>query len=149
MNNLSHRITWSRSQGVTLVEILLVISLLMIILSFAIPTMGGATARAELAAAVENVEYSLDSARNAARMNETAITVGVVQRTGDPAQVMELKRGNGSSAGIPEYRLPEDIEWVADRPRFEFDERGLVLDPGSITLVSRTDDDVRATIAVN
>ena len=149
MSTSSHPISWSRSRGVTLVEILLVISLLIIILSFAIPSMGGATARAEMAAAVENVEYSLKSARNMARMKETEITIDVVQRAGDPAQVLEFKRGNGQSAGIPEYRLPEDIEWVADRQHFEFDGRGLVLDPGTVTLLSRSDDSVRATIAVN
>ena len=137
-----------RSRGITLVEILLVLSLLAIILSFAIPSMGGAVARAELTAAVENVEYSLDRARNLARLKETEVTVGIEQRTGDVARTLDFTQNGGSSAGIPEYRLPEDIELVADRPGFVFDDRGLVRDPGTITLVSRVDDEVSATITV-
>lgn len=139
--------TRSRSRGITLVEILLVLSLLAIILSFAIPSMGGAVARAELTAAVENVEYSIERARNLARMKETEVTVGIEQRAGDKARTLDITQGGGS-AGIPEYRLPEDIDLVADQPAFVFDDRGLVRDPGTITLVSRVDDEVSAIITV-
>ena len=50
--------------------------------------------------------------------------------------------------GIPEYRLPEDIELVTDQESFVFDERGLVKTPGSIILVSRVDESVTETVEV-
>lgn len=149
MNRNIQTTSLSRSRGVTLVEILLVISLLVILISFAIPSMSGATAKADLMAAVENVEYSIGTARNTARMNESGITVDFKTYAGEQAQVISFSRGkSGSNAGIPEYRLPEDIELVIDQESFVFDERGLVENPGNIILVSRLDETVTATIAV-
>ena len=63
-----NKIHFKHARGITLVEILLVISLLVILLSFAIPSMGGAAAKAEMTATVENVQHSIQSARNMARM---------------------------------------------------------------------------------
>ena len=149
MNKKAQSISFHRSRGVTLVEILLVISLLVILLSFAIPSMSGATAKADLTAAVENVEYSIDVARNTARMNESGITVDFKTYAGEQAQVVSFSRSaSGSSAGIPEYRLSEDIELLTDQEYFVFDERGLVENPGTITLVSRVDESVMATVEV-
>ena len=149
MNTKIHTVSLHRSRGVTLVEILLVISLLVILLSFAIPSMSGATAQADLTAAVENVEYSIEAARNTARMNESGITVDFKTYAGEQAQVVSFSRSaSGASAGIPEYRLSEDIELLTDQEYFVFDERGLVENPGTITLVSRVDESVMATVEV-
>lgn len=139
----------SHSRGITLVEILLVISLLMIVLSFAIPTMGSATAKAEMTAAVENVEYSIESARKMARLKETGVTVDFRSYPGEQTSVISISAvGKSADAGIPEYRLPEDIELVATEESFVFDERGLVQNPGDIILVSRVDETVTTTVVV-
>ena len=149
MNKKIQSTSLHRSRGVTLVEILLVIALLVILLSFAIPSMSGATAKADMMAAVENVEYSIETARNTARMNESGITVDFKTYAGEQAQVIAFSRTkSGANAGIQEYRLPEDIELVTNQKNYVFDERGLVATSGTITLVSRVDETVTATVEV-
>ena len=146
-----HPVSLNRSRGITLVEILLVISLLVIILSFAIPSLSGATAKADMTAAVENVEYSIQTARNTARLHETGIAVEFITHAGEPSRAIAFRvvdPGKGGATGIPEYRLPEDIELVTDKASFVFDQRGLVENPGIITLVSRTDESVTAKVEV-
>lgn len=149
MNKKIQSISLHRSKGVTLVEILLVIALLVILLSFAIPSMSGATAKADMMAAVENVEYSIETARNTARMNESGIIVDFKIFAGEQAQVISFSRKkSGQTAGIPDFRLPEEIELVTNQESYVFDERGLVATPGLITLVSRVDETVTATVEV-
>ena len=149
MNKKIQSISLHRSKGVTLVEILLVIALLVILLSFAIPSMSGATAKADMMAAVENVEYSIETARNTARMNESGIIVDFKSFAGEQAQVISFSRKkSGQTAGIPDFRLPEEIELVTNQENYVFDERGLVATPGMITLVSRVDETVTATVEV-
>lgn len=149
MKNKAHPISLSRSRGVTLIEILLVIALLVIVLSFAIPTMSNATAKADMMATVENVEYSVQSARNTARLLESGITIDFKNYAGEQAQVISFSPAKpGSNVGIPEYRLPEDIELVSDQESFVFDERGLVQNPGRIILVSKVDESVTETVEV-
>lgn len=149
MNKKIQSISLHRSKGVTLVEILLVIALLVILLSFAIPSMSGATAKADMMAAVENVEYSIETARNTARMNESGIIVDFKSFAGEQAQVISFSRKkSGQTAGIPDFRLPEEIELVTNQENYVFDKRGLVATPGMITLVSRVDETVTATVEV-
>ena len=59
MKNITHSTPPNRSKGITLVEILLIIALLVILLSFAMPSVGGAAAKAEMTATVENVQHSM------------------------------------------------------------------------------------------
>lgn len=149
MRTYSNLNSLPRSKGVTLVEILLVIALLVIVLSFAIPSMGGASAKADMLAAVENVEYSVKAARNAARMSEKGTSLEITRQAGASSQALKFTRaGSENGIGIPEYRLPEDIELVTNQAVFEFDERGLVRNPGAITLVSRADEAISETIEI-
>jgi type II secretory pathway pseudopilin PulG len=149
MKKKAHQITLSRSRGITLIEILLALSLLVIVLSFAIPSMSSVTAKADMTATVENVEYSIRTARNTARLSEAGITIDFKTYAGEQAQVIAftpVKRG--MNAGIPEYHLPEGIELVTDQESFIFDERGLVENPGTIILVSKADETITATVEV-
>lgn len=149
MKNKAHPISLSRSRGITLIEILLVISLLVIILSFAIPSVSSATAKADMMATVENVQYSIRSARNSARLLEAGVTVDFKNYAGEQAQVISFSPVKpGLNVGIPEYRLPEDIELVSDQESFVFNERGLVQNPGRIILVSKVDESVTETVEV-
>lgn len=153
MNNnaLSH--PYSRSRGVTLVEILLVVAMLVILLSFAMPSVGTATARAELKAAVENVQYSIDAARNLARMTESSVTVNIgpasqpeapagAESSGEPQRIMF------SRPEIQDYALPADIRLVADHDSYVFDSRGLVQEPGRVTLLSAADESISSAIDI-
>lgn len=155
MNNnaLSH--PFSRSRGVTLVEILLVVAVLVILVSFAMPSVGNATVRAELKAAVENVQYSIDAARNLARMTESSVAVNI-----RPASQPETATGAESRSGgepqrimfsrpeIQDYLLPAGIRLVADHDTYVFDSRGLVLEPGRVTLLSATDESIASAIDI-
>lgn len=164
VNALSNPV--SRSRGITLVEILLVISLLVILLSFAMPTVGNATARAELKATVENVQYSVSAARNVARMTESSLALNIESSPAENVQRITFSRPeehqdvNGQAAhgqgaqegtqglGLQEYRLPEGILLVSEHEQFVFDPRGLVGEAGRIMLVSAADESISATIDV-
>ena len=127
----------------------MVISLLVILLSFAIPSMSSASAEAGMKAAVENVEYSIEAARKTARLNEAGVAMEFKTYAGEQAQVIAFSRiKSGSDAGIPEFRLSEDIELVKSQESFVFDARGLVENPGKIILVSKVDETVTATVDV-
>lgn len=140
-----------RSRGITLVEILLVISVLVILLSFAMPSAGSATARAELKAAFENVQYSVDAARNAARMTESSVSLDIVATGPAPSaagSAQTLTFGPSAGPDLQDYRLPEGIRLVADRDSYVFDERGLVSEPGHILLVSEADESLTSTVEI-
>lgn len=146
MKKIAHITPLNRSRGVTLVEILLVISLLVILLSFAIPSVGGAAAKADMTATVENVEHSIQSARNMARMNETDVTVLFDAQAGQESNVISFE--SKVHTGILNYRLPKDIVLISDQDTLVFDERGLLANPAQITLVSKADETVTATLEV-
>jgi len=142
----------SRVKGITLIEILVIISMLAIIVSFAIPSVGGATARAEMEATVENVRFSLQSARNVARMTESSIAVNIENNPYDSAQKITFSSLGSNKSGklneLQEYLLPAEIELLSDRESFVFDERGLVKEPGRIILASRADDSISAELDI-
>jgi prepilin-type N-terminal cleavage/methylation domain-containing protein len=154
VNALSNPV--SRSRGVTLVEVLLVISLLVILLSFAMPTVGNATARAELKATLENVQYSVAAARNVARMSESSVVMNIESIPAENVQRITFsrpeenrgKQGGTQGLGLQEYRLPTGIRLVSDHERFVFDPRGLVGEAGRITLVSAADEAISSAIDV-
>lgn len=151
---LSNPVT--RSRGITLVEILLILSLLVILLSFAMPSVGNATARAELKASVENVQYSVSAARNVARMTESSVALNIQSSPADKAQRITFSRPEESQGdsmgsqevGLQEYRLPEGIRLVSDHERFVFDPRGLVGEAGRILLVSAADESISSAVDV-
>ena len=142
-----------RAQGITLVEILMAISLLVILVAFALPSVGNATARAEMKAVLENLEYSVGTARNVARLTESSISLNIESLPGTKVQTITFSRP-GQMPGqrgpdIPDYRLPEGIQLVSDRDRFVFDPRGLVEHPGRVQLVSRTDEEITSELDIN
>lgn len=148
MNRHPNISTRSRARGITLVEILVVIAMLLILASFAVPSMSNATAKAEMTATVENVEYSIQAARNTARMNETQVAVEFSDAHAGTQTISFQAKGSGSLPGMQDYLLPESIQLVSAQRGFEFDSRGLVENPGTIVLVSKADDSVTSTIEV-
>jgi Tfp pilus assembly protein FimT len=147
-------LTKSRSlhKGITLIEILLIISLLAVLVSFAIPSIGGAAARAEMTAAVENVQFSIDAARDVARMTGSDISVNLESSLNDQVQVITFsstKRGRTDpTGGLQDYRLPDDIQMLSNHEVFVFNGRGLAESPGEIILVSKIDESITSTLQV-
>lgn len=138
-----------RCRGITIVEILLVISVLAILISFAVPGIDRATARAEIRAATEHVQYSIDTARKLARMTETSVTLHAEPPDGATPQHVRLSgRGLGDALAAPDYRVPDSIRLVADHAAFTFDERGLASNPGRLVLVSEVDETIFSELEV-
>jgi len=149
-----HRNSKNRCQGITLIEILVILGFLAIIASFAAPSISAATARADMRAASENLQYSMQIARNTARMTESKVTMNILEEEqgGQGQRVTFSVSGPGlkalGQAGLQDDRLPVDIELVSDYGSYEFDGRGIVENPGVITLVSRTDESLFTSLEV-
>ena len=103
-----------RCQGITLIEILLVMGLLVIIASFATPSLSKATTKAEMQAVAENIQYSIRIAQNTARMTETKVILNVQS---DPASenhgvsfsVSDKALSALGQTGLQEYLLDDDF----------------------------------------
>jgi type II secretory pathway pseudopilin PulG len=149
-----HRISKHYCQGITLIEILLILGFLAILTSFAVPSISTATARADMRAASENLQYSIQSARNTARMTESKVTMSILEeeQRGQSQRITFAVSGPGlkalGQAGLQDDRLPVDIKLVSDYSSYEFDGRGIVENPGVITLVSRTDESLFTSLEV-
>jgi hypothetical protein len=102
-------------------------------------------------AASENLQYSIQSARNTARMTESKVTMNILEEEqgGQGQRITFVVSGPGlkalGQAGLQDDRLPVDIKLVSDYSSYEFDGRGIVENPGVITLVSRTDESLFAS----
>jgi len=137
-------------RGITLIEILLAISVLVILVSFALPSVNGATVKSEMRAAAENVEHSIHAARNLARMNDKPVAVHFESAPYDRITFSAPGAGrNDFSSALQEYRLPDQIQLVSNRESFVFDRRGLIDAPGQVTLVSRVDNDITQSFDVD
>ena len=153
MNDASHTHCRPPARGITLVEILMILSLLAILVAFALPSASSATARSELKAAAENVQYSVETARNVARMTESAVSLDLGSSADAEVRTIRFshpgQRMQGRAPAIQEYRLPEGIRLPSDHDQYVFDSRGLVEKPGSIQLVSLADDSISTTLQVD
>ena len=129
----------------------MVISLAAILISFAIPSVSGAAARAEMKAASENLEFSIDSARKAARMSGRPVAMHV-QRLADKSSIIRFSAADSPVIGLAmelgEYRLPDDIRLECDRDTYRFDDRGLLDAPGQLVLVSLVDETITTVVRV-
>jgi Tfp pilus assembly protein FimT len=133
-------------RGITLIETLMAIGFLVIIAAFATPSISIATARADMHAASENLQYSIRIARNTARMTESEVTMNILEEgpDGQNQRITFTVSEQGLKAlaqpGLQENRLPVGIMLVSQNKYFKFNERGFVENPGVITLVSRTNE---------
>ena len=151
---MHRKLNINRCRGVTLIEILMILGLLLIIASFAVPSAGNAMARADMLAASENLQYSIRIARNTARMTESKVTMNILEAgPGGENQritfsVSALGRKALAQAELQETRLPVDIRLVSDYSSYDFDGRGIVQNPGRITLVSMTDESLSSSFDI-
>jgi prepilin-type N-terminal cleavage/methylation domain-containing protein len=140
------------SKGVTLIEILMVIGVVAVLMSFAVPSVSNAAIKAEMSAAIENLQYSLQIARKVSRTTESALEMHISPVMGDIAQTITFTSPKGdkihNTLQIQDYTMPSDIVMVSERESFIFDSRGLVQNPGSVSLVSKADESVSRTIDV-
>ena len=153
MNELLLRNPSSNSKGISLIEILMGLAVLVILLSFAMPSVSGAAIKAEMSAASENVQYSIQAARQTARINEAAIAMhisaGEDQSESQTISFSSASMKKVETVQIQDFTLPPEIMMVSDRESFVFDGRGLVENPGTILLVSTVDESITSSITVN
>ena len=152
MNNKLLKNPASNPLGITLVEVLLALGLLVILLSFAMPSVSNAVSKTEMKATLENVRYSLQTARRTARMTETAVSMNISDPGQETTQTITFsspgKDEADSNLRIQDFRLPSEILLISDRKSFVFDERGQVENPGRILLVSTVNEAVTSTLNV-
>ena len=143
----------SKIKGITLIEILLVLGLLAILASFAVPSVSGAVGKAEMKSTLENIQYSLQTARKTARMTETEVSMHISPAEQEITQTITFwspgKGGTSNKLQIQDFTLPPDIVLISDQDSFSFDERGLVEEPGRILLVSKVDESITSTIDID
>lgn len=153
MNKLLMRSPSSNSKGVSLIEILLGLAVLVILLSYAMPSVSGAAIKAEMSVALENIQFSIKAARQTARINEAAIVMHVpAGDDGSEPQTISFASASKKkvpAVRIPDFNLPPEIMMISDRESFVFDERGLAESPGTILLVSTSNESITSSIAVN
>ena len=152
MNNRLHRNPAPLSKGVTLIEILLALGLLIILMSFAMPSVSEAVGKAEMKSTLENVQYSLKAARRTARMTETVVSMNISSSGQETTQTISYsspgKSGAGSDLRLQDFKLPPEVVLISDHDSFLFNERGQVENPGRILLVSTLDESVTSTLSV-
>jgi Tfp pilus assembly protein FimT len=153
MNKLLMRSPSSNSKGISLIEILLGLAVLVILLSYAMPSVSGAAIKAEMTVALENIQFSIKAARQTARINEAAIVMHVPAGN-DESEPQTISFASASKKKVPavqiqDFNLPPEIMMVSDRESFVFDERGLAENPGTILLVSTSDESITSSITVN
>ena len=140
-------ISKNRCRGVTLIEIMLMVGLGIIIASFALPSLSSATARADMRVASENMQYSIRMARSTAIMTESKVTMNIEER-GEGGQRITFSVSGSVQPELQEDRLPEHISLMSDHMSYEFDGRGIVQNPGLITLVSSEDESLMTSLTI-
>jgi Tfp pilus assembly protein FimT len=139
--------------GITLLEVLIALGLLVVLLSFATPSLSGATARAELKAATENVDLNIRMARNTARQMNTDVIMHL--ETSHSARhhsisysVPGRQKDIAAVTTLMDYQFPESVRIVAGQTDIRFDSHGLVEPPVQLMLISLLDDDVNKRILI-
>lgn len=143
----------TRSFGISVVEILVALGVLVVIISFAAPSLSKANARAELEVALENVNLSVNMARNTARQLETDVIMHLQTDQNEkqhsisfsfPTRNAELD----SSALLQEFQFPVGIRLVADETSVHFDSMGMVEIPAKLLIVSSLEEGVNERLVI-
>lgn len=154
MSRLNPELRPPRShRGVTVLEVLIALGLLVVLLSFASPSLSGAAARAEMKAAAENMDLSIRMARNTARQLQTTVVMHLhtdrkARRHTVTYTVPGLQLNAPETATLIDYQLPESVRIEASDPIVRFDFRGVAEKPVQVALVSLHDDDLNHRILV-
>jgi len=153
MNKLLLRNPSSNTKGITLIEILIGLAVLVILMSFAMPAVSGAAVKAEMSAASENIQFSIHAARQTARVNESGVTMYVpINEESGPGQTISFSSANLKKVAqvrIPQFQLSPEIMAISDQESYLFDDRGLAINPGTILLVSTIDESITSAIVIN
>jgi len=137
---------------------------LAIVFAVALPSLENTAAKADMNAATEQVAQAFRTAKNAARLTSTRVTV-TLTANGSGDNTISFAFANGTVDGegtayadnegnaqsrmaLPVIRLPAQIA-VNGETVFTYDALGMVDTTGSIALVSTADSDYASTVTIN
>ena len=91
-------------------------------------------------------------------MDESVVTMNLLEGEGDAGYLITFSEAESAAQspeqpapeqpGLQDYQFNKEIKVITDFQSFEFDRRGMVKNPGQITLVSLTDESVTTQILV-
>jgi prepilin-type N-terminal cleavage/methylation domain-containing protein len=145
------RTTKIRSPGFSIIEILIALGVLVVFLAFATPSLKSASARTELRAAVENLQFSVRTARNTARQLETDVVMHFNTDPLDERNSVTFALPPGKvkpSALLQDFQFSPAIRLVSDTSSLHFDSRGMLDRPVQIVLVANQHEDVNRTLVI-
>lgn len=146
--------TKAQSRGIFVVDILIGLGVLLVVLAFASPSLSQATAKAELKAAVENMDLSVRMARSTARQLETDV---VMHLENDPIDkqwsvtfsIPQENAQTGANSVLQDYQLPPGVRLESNVPSVRFDKRGMVESTTLLLmLVSNQDEDINERLVI-
>jgi len=161
MNTVSR----TKVSGFTVIEMFVALAVLAIVLGVAMPSMANAAAKADMESATDQVAQAFRIAKNAARLNNTSVTVTLTDsESGD--NTISFAFANGAVDGdgtayadnegkaqrrmaLPVIRLPARIAVSGDSTEYTFNPMGMVDGTGTIVLVSTADEQYSSTVAIN
>lgn len=143
----------TKSRGISVVEILIALGVLAVIVSFASTSFSTANNKAELQAAVDGVNFSIQGARSTARVLETAVIMHLETNPDARQQSISFSFPDrnaelGSNALPQEFQFPADVFLMADESSVHFDSRGMVAAPIQLRLISKTDERISESVLI-
>ena len=145
--------TKAQSRGIGVLDILIGLGVLLVVLAFASPSLSQATAKAELKAAVENMDLSVRMARSTARQLETDVIMHLETNPLDkPCSVsFSIPQENattGSNSVLQDYQFPPGVRLESNVPSVRFDKRGMVETTTLLMLVSNQNEDLSERLVI-
>lgn len=140
-----NRILRYPAQGISILEILIIVSLMLVVMAFASPSLNRVHAKADLKAAVDQVESSILIARQTARRLNSDVIMRLHASKRDKQNSISLVV---PALEKPHERLPQDtvlpegIRLVTSQHTVVFDAQGAVEEPVYFSLVSMNDEAV-------
>ncbi len=140
-------------RGVTAVELLIVLGMMAVIITFFANSFTRATNKADLLVAIEGVNFSVQSARNMARQLETEVVMHLNTATAGENHSINFSypdRNEALNSGnlLQEFVLPSDIQLITDESVISFDAKGLVAKPTNLLLISQSEESMQESVFV-
>ena len=134
-----------RTRGIAVMDILIGLGVLVVILSVSAPTLNSSTAKADMRTAVENLEQSVQLARNAARQLETDVIMHLNNepRARDHSIQFSIPKRQPNLNTVTlfrDYVFPEGIRVYSEATELRFNAEGEMESPVKIHLASNLDD---------
>jgi prepilin-type N-terminal cleavage/methylation domain-containing protein len=141
-----------RQKGITAVEVMVVLAVIAILMSFSGSFAGSLTGKANLIVAEEHVLDALQVAKNLSRSSESSTTLSFSREAANLRYRISFKGSEGQQTGprqmdAPVIHLPDGITVLSETTTFTFDHRGLVEPTGSIVLgYDGKDNEIRTVV---